>query len=51
MKKPTYFIMYKYANQPWKEFDRTQVQNWAEIQEIRCRYAHPDAQVKIDPRR
>ncbi len=43
-KKPTYVLKYKYRDQPWKEYDRTQVVAWVDQQEERMRREHPNAE-------
>lgn len=44
MAKKTIFIEFKYDGKPWIEYDRTQVDKWAEVQYNRMLIAHPDAQ-------
>jgi hypothetical protein len=43
-KKPTIVLEYKYPGQPWREYDRTQVQAWADTQYVRMTFDFPGAQ-------
>jgi hypothetical protein len=49
-KKKLYRILYKYAGEPWREYDQTLVPNWAVTQAERCHAEHPHAQVEIQPK-
>ena len=46
-KKKTFVIMYKYANYPWAEYDRTSVEAWKDIQMSRAQIEHEGAEFKV----
>lgn len=47
MARKKFYIEYKYPGEHWNVYDTTSVLNWAEMQEIRAKREHPDAEVRI----
>lgn len=46
MKRKMIFVEYKYPNEPWREYDRTAVDNWAAEQYRRMQREFPGAQYR-----
>lgn len=49
MARIKYVIEYKYPGEHWLKYDESSVEEWADVQEMRAKREHPDAEVRIRP--